>query len=114
MDIKAQGSLSHVEAAQAALDGLDNTFNAAGLGALRTIVAGCPDTYAPGAGEVASSLFMLLEHLIADSRMDRDALCVHVRAWRLMLTSEPDPEATEALLKGLKAIRDRGVHAKAA
>ena len=114
MDLKAQQCLSHVDAAQAALEQLGSASDAAGLAALRAVVAGYPDTGSSGAGDVVSSLFMLLEHLIADGRMDREAVQVHVSAWRLMLISEPDPEATEVLLMGLKAIRARGVHAKAA
>lgn len=114
MDAVAQNSLSHVQAAEAAVAVMDTAFKADKLQALRTLVASCPDTGAPGAGEVVSSLFMLLEHLIADSRMDHEALEVHVRAWRMMLTSEPTPEATDVLLKGLRAVRDRGGHAKAA
>ena len=68
----------------------------------------------PGAGEVVASLFMLLEHLISDGRFDHDALMVHVRAWRLMLTTEPNAEAKAVMLAGLKAIRSLHTQARAA
>lgn len=114
MDPPADKSLRHLEAAEAAIAALDETFDGSDLKALRTIVAGYPDMGAEGAGEVVASLFMLLEHLIADSRFDRDALAVHVRAWRLMLTVPPDPQAKAALLSGLKGVRDLHARAKAA
>lgn len=114
MDPAVHNVLSHVDAAQAALDNLSATPDVAALKALRTIVAGFPDTGAPGAGEVVSSLFVLLEQLIAGARADRDALQVHIDAWRLMLTSESGPDGIAVLLTGLKAVRDRGNPAKAA
>lgn len=114
MDPAAQKRLSFVEAAEAAFADLTPDFDAAGLDALRGVVSGYPDTGSPGAGEVAASLFMLLERLIADKRMDRDALEIHLRAWRLLLSTEPDAEAAQVLILGLKAIRDHSTQAKAA
>ena len=107
-------SLKHLEAAEEVVASLDRAFDGSELKALRTIVAGYPDMAAPGAGEVAASLFMLLEHLIADGRFDHDALLVHVRAWRLMLTTEPNAEAKAVMLSGLKAIRNMHTQARAA
>ena len=114
MVIVAQKSFAHVEAAEAALADLDTEFDGAGLKALRAVVAGYPDMGVVGAGEVAASLFMLIEHLIDEGRIDLDALAVHVKAWRLLLTSEPDAEARAALFAGLKAIRNLHTLPKAA
>ena len=114
MDPAAQKRLSYVEAAETAFAGLEHGFDPVGLNALRTSVSAYPDTGMPGAGEVAASLFMLLERLIADKRMDRDALGVHLRAWRLLLSTEPGAEAAQVLIQGLKAIRDHSTQAKAA
>ena len=114
VDPQTGKSLKHLEAAEEEVASLDRAFDGAGLKALRTIVAGYPDMGAPGAGEVVASLFMLLEHLIADGRFDRDALLVHVRAWRLMATTTPDAEATAVLLYGLKSIRTLHNQARAA
>jgi hypothetical protein len=46
--------------------------------------------------------------------MDHQAIAVHLRAWRLMLTTNPDAEATRLLINGLKAIRDHSTQNKAA
>lgn len=114
MDPAAQKRLSFVDAAEAEFAAMGDGFNAAGLIALRAVVSGYPDTGTLGAGEVTASLFMLLEGLIADARMDRQAVAVHLRAWRMMLTSNPDAEATRVLIHGLKAIRDHSTQNKAA
>ena len=114
MDPAAQKRLSYIEAAEAAFAGLGPDYDQAGLDALRTVVSGYPDTGSPGPGEVAASLFMLLERLIADKRMDMDALEIHLRAWRLLLSTEPDADAEQVLIQGLKAIRDHSTQAKAA
>jgi hypothetical protein len=114
MDPAAQKRLSFVDAAEAEFATLSDRFDAAGLSALRAVVSGYPDTGAPGAGEVTASLFMLLERLIADGRMDRQAVAVHLRAWRMMLTSQQDAEATRVLIHSLKALRDHSTQTKAA
>lgn len=114
MDSSTNASLAHLEAAEAAFATLDRIFDASGLKDLRGIVAGYPDMGADGAGQVAASLFMLLEHLIADGRFDREALAVHIRAWRLMLTAPPEGDARTVMLAGLKAIRELYTLPKAA
>jgi hypothetical protein len=63
---------------------------------------------------VAASLFMLLDRLIDGGRCDREALAVHVRAWRLMATRETDDESRAALLAGLRRVRDLYAEARAA
>jgi hypothetical protein len=100
--------------AEAALAGLGKTFDAQGLMALHTLVAGCPDLGSEGPGEVVGSLFMLLDRLIAGGRFDREALAVHIQAWRLTLTSPLGDDGRAALLAGLKAIRDLYADAQAA
>jgi hypothetical protein len=108
------GPLAVVAEAEALLAGLGKTFDAAGLAGLRTVVAGCPDLGREGAGEVAASLFMLLDRLIAGGRFDREALVVHIRAWRLTATTPIDEAAKAALLAGLRKIRDLYADAEAA
>lgn len=114
MEPDAQKRLSYVEAAETALADLGHHFDAIGLNALRSVVSGYPDTGTTGAGEVAASLFMLLERLIADKRMDRMAVEIHVAAWRLLLSTEPNREATRVLIKDLNALRSHSTQAKAA
>jgi hypothetical protein len=106
--------LALLAGAETALAGMGKTFNAEVLIALRTLVAGCPDLGAEGSGEVAASLFMLLDRLIAGGRFDREALAVHIRAWRLTATTETDAASRAALLSGLKQIRDLYADAQAA
>lgn len=113
-DAPAPERLNLLMEAEAALAGLGKTFDLQGLTALRTLVAGCPDLGEPGPGEVAASLFMLLDRLIAGGRFDREAVGVHLRAWRLSLVREPDAEGQAALLAGLKSIRDLYADAEAA
>ncbi len=114
MDPAAQKRLSYVEAAETAVAVLGPGFDLLGLNALRTVVSGYPDTGAPGAGEVVASLFMLLERLIADKRIDRDAIEIHLRAWRLLLSTEPDADTALVLIQSLKALRNHSIHVKAA
>ena len=114
MDPAAQKRLSYVDAAEAALLDLGPDFDAPGLNALRGVVAGYPDTGDQGAGEVAASLFMLVERLIADARMDREAVDIHLRAWRLLLTTDPDDASAKVLIQGLKAVRNHSTLSKAA
>lgn len=114
MNPAEQTQLSDIEAAEAACADLGDDFDPAGLDALRSVVSGYPDTGSPGAGEVAASLFMLLERLITDKRMDREALEIHLQAWRLLVSTEPEPEAAKVLIQGLKAIRAHSTQAKAA
>ena len=91
--------------AEAVLDTLGESGEPAGLDALHTLVATSPDLGGTLAGQVAAGLLQLLDDLIAGGRFDREALSVHVRAWRLMLTTAPDPEAGAVLIAGLNSIR---------
>lgn len=114
MDTEAAKSFKHLEAAEIAVAEMTAAIDLTDLKALRTIVAGYPEMGSPGAGDVAASLFMLLERLIAGGRYDHEALTVHVRAWRLMLTGRPGAEAEALMFAGLKAIRSLHIQAKAA
>ena len=84
------------------------------LNAFRTLIGASPDMGAPGDGEVVASLFMLLGRFMASGRVDRDALSVHLRAWRLLLSSDPDARAHERLMAGLRAVLRRYADAEAA
>lgn len=99
--------------AETQLETLGKTFDFAGLTLLRAMIAGGADLGGP-VGRVAASLYQLIDQLLATGRFDREALIVHVRAWRLLLTSEPDGEEVETLFVGLKALRDIYSEPKAA
>lgn len=107
-------ALGLLDAAEVQLSRLDKGFDPDGLTALRTLISTYPDMGAPGAGEVAASLFMLLGRFVAGRRCDGEAIRVHLQAWRLMLVSGPHPEGGEQLRAGLKAIRDLYEAAEAA
>ncbi|MEW5686802.1 MAG: hypothetical protein AB1942_17935 [Pseudomonadota bacterium] len=97
-------ALRLITEAEAQLDALGKTFDADALLALRTLISSYPQMGSPGAGDVAASLFMLLGRFIASGCADREAVAVHLRAWRLLLTSEADAEAQARLMSGLRAI----------
>ena len=84
---------------------LGKTFDVAGLTLLRARVAGHAEL-GGSIGRLTASLYQLLDQLLESGRFDREALAVHLRAWRFLLASEPDADEVEALFAGLKAIRD--------
>jgi hypothetical protein len=92
---------------------LGKTFDIAGLTLLRAMVAGHAELGGP-IGRVTGSLYQLLDQLMETGRFDREALAVHLRAWRLLLTSEPSGDEVEALFSGLKAVRDLYAEPRAA
>jgi hypothetical protein len=50
------------------------------------------------------SLCDLLDHLKTDRRFDKQAVGVHLRAWRLLLTTELPPGGAQAVLAGLNKV----------
>jgi hypothetical protein len=60
-----------------------------------------------GAGSVdvaLHSLCDLLDHLQTHERYDAEAVGVHLRAWRLLITTELPPEGAQAVLAGLNKV----------
>jgi hypothetical protein len=110
----AAGDLQVLSLAEAQLAVLGKTFDAEGLENLRTVVAGYSDPGSEGAGEVVASLAALLDQLFAGRRFDREAIAVHIRAWRLMVTAELEATGRAAVLNGLSAVRGLYAEAKAA
>jgi hypothetical protein len=102
-----------LEAVEAQLSTLGKTFDVAGLTLLRAMVAGHAEL-GGATGRVTASLYQLLDQLLSTGRFDREALAVHVRAWRLLLTSEPSGDEVEELFSGLKALRDLYAEPRAA
>jgi len=100
------GALALIITAETQLEELGKAFDAPGLTALRTLISGYPEMGSPGAGEVVASLFMLLGRFLAAGRSDRQAILVHLQAWRLMTAAPVSPEAQAQLLDGLRTIRD--------
>jgi hypothetical protein len=105
-DAQPSTAMQALAEAEALLAVLPKAFDAQKLTAFRAQVSSYPDMGVAGAGEVVASLFMLLGRLLGSGVCDREALSVHVRAWRLMLTAPPEAASTAILLDGLKSIRD--------
>jgi hypothetical protein len=60
-----------------------------------------------GAGSVDVALYSLcdlLDHLQTHERYDAEAVGVHLRAWRLLITTELPPEGAQAVLAGLNKV----------
>lgn len=110
----AAGDHQVLNLAEALIGAMGEGFDPDGLDALRTVADGFPSEPGSSAGAVAASLSDLIAALLASGRMDREALAVHVRAWRLMLTDAPDADGEAALLQGLAAVRGLYVTPKAA
>lgn len=73
---------------------------------LRDVVETYPDDGRDGAGEVVASLIGLLDDLMATKQSDREALAVHVRAWRFMVSRKPDKAERAKVMLGLRAVRE--------
>lgn len=100
-----------LDMAEASSARLGETFDDAALADLyaitvRAIGAGrvCG---APGVDEAATSLCDLLDHLRNSGRCDREAVAVHVRAWRLLMNPDLPPDGAERVLEGLRKVSAR-------
>ncbi|WP_293676059.1 hypothetical protein [uncultured Phenylobacterium sp.] len=93
---------------------LGKTYDRDGLETLRGVVDSYPDVGRDGAGEVVASLIGLLNDLIAHQQIDKEALLVHVRAWRFMVSRKPDQKERAQLIDGLRSVRDLYDEPKAA
>ncbi|PZQ55699.1 MAG: hypothetical protein DI570_21690 [Phenylobacterium zucineum] len=100
--------------AEAQFESLGAAFDGDRLISFRTLISGYPDMGAPGDGEVVASLFMLLGRFVAGGRVDREALSVHLRAWRLLLTTDLSEAAAAKVVAGLRAVLRRYADAEAA
>lgn len=66
---------------------------------------GLGDVCGAGSVDVAlHSLCELLDHLKTHARYDREAVGVHLRAWRLLISTELPPEGAQAVLAGLNKV----------
>ena len=66
---------------------------------------GLGDVCGAGSVDVAlHSLCDLLDHLRTHLRYDAEAVGVHLRAWRLLITTELPPEGAQAVLAGLNKV----------
>lgn len=96
------------------LAGLSQTASAADLKMLRDVVETYPDDGRDGAGDVVASLLGLLDDLLAAGQSDREALAVHVRAWRFMVSRKPDQRERAQVMMGLQSVRELYARSEAA
>ena len=100
--------LQQLDAAEAIYARLGPGFDDVGLGelyetAVRAI--GLGDVCGAGSVDVAlHSLCDLLDHLRTHLRYDAEAVGVHLRAWRLLISTELPPQGAQAVLAGLNKV----------
>ena len=85
---------------------MGKTFDRSDLDTLKGVAASYPDVGRDGAGDVVASLIGLIDDLMAREQQDKEALAVHVRAWRFMVSRKPDQNERRLLLEGLRTVRE--------
>lgn len=97
-----------LEAAEKVFGGLGGAYDEAGVSSLyQTAVRGIGLGDVCGAGSVdvaLTSLCDLLDHFKTHERYDAEAVGVHLRAWRLLISTEIPPEGAQAVLGGLNRV----------
>ena len=91
--------------AESLVTSLRPTFRRSDLVTLKDVVESYPPAAGDGTSEVVASLLGLIGDLIASQQVDRDALAVHIRAWRFMIVGKPGPTERVPLLEGLARVR---------
>jgi hypothetical protein len=92
--------------AESLFSALGKTFDRGDLEILKTVVESYPDVGRDGAGDVTASLNGLIDDFIATRAYDKQAIAVHVRAWRFMVSRRPDKVERARVLSGLRAVRE--------
>lgn len=100
-----------LEYAEAGLKQLPEPADDAGLAdlyaiAVRGIGAGAV-CGVPAVDEALTSLCDLIDHLRTRGRFDREAVAVHVRAWRLLMNPDLPDGGAEPVLDGLRKVTSR-------
>jgi hypothetical protein len=97
-----------LEAAEKVFAAAGSAYDAAAVTELyNTAVRGIGLGEVCGVGSVdvaLNSLCDLLDHLTTNRRYDSEAVGVHLRAWRLLITTELPPEGARAVLAGLNKV----------
>lgn len=85
---------------------LGKTYDRGDLEVLQTVAESYPDVGRDGAGDVVESLRGLIDDFIAARAYDREAIAVHMRAWRFMVSRRPDKAERSRILAGLRHVRE--------
>ena len=62
---------------------------------------------APAVDVALTSFCDLLDYMKTNGRLDREALDVYLRAWRLLMNPKLPPQGRDAVLAGLRQVTDR-------
>lgn len=97
--------------ADAAFGRLGETFDDGALAELYAIAVRGIGTGsvcgAPAVDEALNSLCDLVDHFRSNGQYDRDAIGVHIQAWRLLLNPDLPPEGAQPVLSGLRKVAAR-------
>jgi hypothetical protein len=103
-----QTLLDYAEAAFGVIGAEFDDDGMAGLYAIAVRAIGAGAVCGVPAVDVAlTSLCDLLDHLRTNHRFDREAIGVHVRAWRLLMTPGLPIGGSDAVLNGLRQVSAR-------
>jgi hypothetical protein len=100
--------------AEGLLASLGKTFERGDIEVLKTVAESYPDIGRDGAGDVVASLNGLLADFLAAEVYAREAVAVHVRAWRFMVSRKPDKAERLKIMSGLQDVRDHYSEVRAA
>lgn len=92
--------------AEGLFSSLGKTYDRGDLEVLKTVAESYPDVGQDGAGDVVESLKGLIDDFIAFGTYDKQAIAVHVRAWRFMVSRRPDKAERLRVLSGLRDVRE--------
>jgi hypothetical protein len=103
--------LALLELCEAAYQALGDEYDEPAVTGLYTLAVkgiGAGDVCGAPAVDIALTSFCdLLDHLRTLKRYDHDAVGVHVRAWRLLMTADPPKAGAEQVLDGLLKVSGR-------
>lgn len=85
---------------------LGRGYDRGDLEVLKTVAESYPDVGRDGAGEVVESLKGLIDDFIATQAYEKQAIGVHMRAWRFMVSRRPDAAERKRILQGLRDVRE--------
>lgn len=91
--------------AESLFSSLSKSFSVGDIEILQTVVESYPDEGRDGAGDVVASLNGLLADFAAGDVYDREAVAVHMRAWRFMVSRRPEATERARIMAGLHDVR---------
>lgn len=100
-----------LELSEARFEAMGEAADEDGMGELYAIavrgIGGGEVCGAPAVDDALTSLCDLLDHLRTSGRYDRDAIAVHMGAWRLLLAGGQPTEVARVMVEGLRKVSAR-------